>query len=87
MSGFSANAWVPGATFASFGNPVVNIHDLDAFVATLTIGPGGVTASNNVGIWDDDSGGSGHLIARIGSGARAGHDGEVPHFQRSGLQQ
>ena len=50
----------------------MNVNDFDGFVATLTIGLGGVTASNNVGIWDDNSSGGGQLIARAGSGAAPG---------------
>jgi hypothetical protein len=62
-----ADNWINGAIFASYGNPILNIHDLDAFIATLTIGPGSVTASNNVAIFDDDSSEGGHMIARTGA--------------------
>jgi cyclophilin family peptidyl-prolyl cis-trans isomerase len=72
LSGASANEFITGATFASFGNPVINIHDHDAFVATLATGAGGVTTGDNLGIWDDDPAGAGQLIARSGSGVAPG---------------
>ncbi len=57
---------VTGATFATFGNPAININNRIAFAATLAPGVGGVTTATNTGIWADDSGGTLRSIARIG---------------------
>jgi len=72
LSGASADFFISGATFASYNNPVMNTTDYDAFVATLSVGPGGVTAADSVGIWDDTSTGEGHLVARSGTGTAPG---------------
>jgi hypothetical protein len=55
-------------TFASFGNPAVNVADTVAFTGTLTTATG-VTTANNVGIWTVDDTDTELLIARIGSPA------------------
>ena len=71
-SGLTASPYIPGATIASYGNPILNDNDYDAFVATLTTGVGGVTTTNNLAIFDDDSFGGGQLIARSGTGLAPG---------------
>ena len=71
-TGVSAGNWFPNATFASFSNPVMNVNDFNGFISTLTTGLGGVTASNNLAIFDDDSFGGGELIARTGTGSAPG---------------
>ena len=68
-SGVSASFWISGAVFESYGSPTLNNSDLDAFLATLQTGPGGVTAANNQAIFADDAYGGGHMIARTGSAA------------------
>ena len=44
-----------GPTFASFGNPAVNVNDDVAFAGTLTLATGVITAANDIGIWTDHS--------------------------------
>ncbi len=63
---------VTGAMFSLFDSPAINANDHTAFQATLTTGTGGVTTSNNVGIWADDTAGTRQLIARIGNGLAPG---------------
>ncbi len=57
-----------GATFASFGNPIVNVNGHYAYKASLALS-GGVTAADNLGIWADHDSGRAKLIARSGSPA------------------
>ena len=55
-------------TFASFGNPAVNVNDTVAFAGTLTLASG-VTSANDMGIWTIDNTNTQTLVARIGSAA------------------
>ena len=57
-----------GTTFASFGNPAVNVDDTVAFAGTLTLASG-VTSANDMGIWTIDNTNTQTLVARIGSAA------------------
>jgi kumamolisin len=64
----------PGVTagqFSAFGNPAINANDDVAFAGTLTTGTafGGVTTSDNSGIWADDNTGTLLLIARTAAAA------------------
>jgi hypothetical protein len=53
-----------GAAFSSFGNPVINGGGQVAFSATMLAGTGGVTTSDDTGIWRDAT-----LLAREGNQA------------------
>ena len=53
-------------TFASFGNIKIANDGQVAFIATLTLGVGGVDLSNNIGIWVGTSETDLHLVARTG---------------------
>jgi hypothetical protein len=53
-------------TFDTFGDLKIGKDGSVVFIATLTIGTGGVDASNNVGIWAGASENDLHLIARTG---------------------
>lgn len=64
--GNDSAADVSSAQFLTFGNPTLNANDHVAFAATLATGPGGITKTNNSGIWADDNSGTRHLIAQIG---------------------
>ena len=55
-----------GTTFATFGNPAVNVNDTVAFAGTLTLASG-VTSANDVGIWTIDNTNTQTLIAQLGS--------------------
>lgn len=55
---------ITGAEFETFGNPAINGLDGLAFEATLANGPGGVAASDDAGVWAQDSTGTRHLVAR-----------------------
>ena len=59
-------AGTAGATFATFASPAINDNDNTAFAATLNVGVGDAVKANAGGIWADDSGGTRHLIARLG---------------------
>jgi hypothetical protein len=59
-------AGATGARFSAFGNPAVNANGDVAFKGTLSIGSGGVTASDQTGIWADDNTNARQLIARTG---------------------
>ena len=58
----------PGTTgtFASFGDSTIGEDGRVAFIGTLTLGVGGVDASNNTGIWVGTSETDLHLVARTG---------------------
>jgi len=56
---------VAGGVFATFGDPVYNNGDRVAFMGTMKLGPGGVSASNANGIWANPAGVL-KLIARTG---------------------
>ena len=71
---------ISGATFASFGPPIINDSDRTAFTATLTTAVGIVTTANNSGVWADDSTGARQLIARTGSGAAPGTTANFASF-------
>ena len=58
---------VPDAAFVSFGSPIINAHDRIAFAARLGTDSGGVTETNDLGIWADDASGARHLVARSGA--------------------
>jgi len=68
-TGGNATGLVPGATFAGFGNPAINIEGDTAFNATATFS--GSNSTNNAGIWTV-VGGTPRLVARIGSNATGG---------------
>jgi len=53
-------------TFASFGKINIGNDGRVAFIATLTLGVGGVDLSNNIGIWVGTSETDLHLLARAG---------------------
>ena len=53
-------------TFASFGDIKIANDGQVAFIATLTLGVGGVDLSNNIGIWVGTSETDLHLLARTG---------------------
>jgi hypothetical protein len=53
-------------TFDTFGDLKIGKDGSVVFIATLTIGAGGVDASNNVGIWIGTSNSDLHLVARTG---------------------
>jgi hypothetical protein len=55
-----------GATFATFTSLGLPDQGGAVFLATLKAGTGGVTTSNNVGIWGVDNTGTLQLIARTG---------------------
>jgi hypothetical protein len=57
-----------GANFIGFGNPVLNAAGQTAFSGALQTGSGGVTSTNNLGIWSEGSG-SLALVARKGTKA------------------
>jgi hypothetical protein len=57
-----------GANFASFSNAVLNAAGQIAFSGTLQTGSGGVTSSNDFGIWSEDAGAL-TLVARAGNHA------------------
>jgi hypothetical protein len=57
-----------GATYASFGNPIINTGDNIAFQALLNKATGVVAASNDSGIWAGAAGAL-QLIARTGQPA------------------
>ncbi|HEX4084608.1 MAG TPA: choice-of-anchor tandem repeat NxxGxxAF-containing protein, partial [Chthoniobacteraceae bacterium] len=59
-------AGVSGGEFASFGNPAINTQNFVAFEALLANGAGGVTATDNSGIWAEDGTGTRDLVARTG---------------------
>jgi len=65
----------PGTTgtFASFGDIVLGVDGQVAFIATLTIGVGGVDTTNNAGIWVGRSEADLRLVVRTGDliGGRA----------------
>ncbi|MDP9175007.1 MAG: hypothetical protein M3O30_14265 [Planctomycetota bacterium] len=68
---------VPQGLFASFSttvSPTINNAGGEAFLAQLQDGVGGVTASNDQGIWASDLSGNVQLVARVGSAA-PGTDG------------
>ena len=57
-------------TFASFGNPALNINTNDGVAFTGTLTPAaGVTTANNIGIWANDNTGTRQLIAQLNSAA------------------
>lgn len=58
----------PGTTgtFSTFGDLKIGKDGRVAFIATLTVGVGGVDVSNNVGIWAGTSEADLHLVARAG---------------------
>jgi hypothetical protein len=58
----------PGTTgtFSTFGDVKIGKDGNVAFIATLTVGVGGVDVSNNVGIWAGTSDADLHLVARAG---------------------
>jgi len=62
--GFQASGTPSGALFSSFGPLSLNSKGQVAFRSTLQTGAGGVTSSNNAGIWRDNT-----LVARVGSQA------------------
>ena len=53
-------------TFDTFGNLQIGKDGSVVFIATLTIGVGGVDTSNNIGIWIGTSETDLHLVARTG---------------------
>ena len=53
-------------TFDTFGDLKIGNDGSVVFIATLTIGAGGVDATNNVGIWIGTSDSDLHLVARTG---------------------
>lgn len=55
-----------GANFNSFGTPVINAGGQVAFTATLQTTGGGVTASNDAGLWAEDPSGVLTLVVREG---------------------
>jgi hypothetical protein len=60
------------ATFAAYGLPAVNSMGNSAFLATLTVGPGGVTKSNANGLFADSTGaGAYSAISQVTSNAGA----------------
>ena len=65
---------IAGANFESFGQPIISASGHVLSEAELQIGVGGVSASNNLGLWTFD-GVSAELIARTGSGAVPGVSG------------
>lgn len=68
-TGGNAAGLVAGATYASFGNPAVNIEGDCAFNATAAFT--GSNSTNNSGIWTI-VGGTPRMVARIGSNATGG---------------
>jgi hypothetical protein len=62
-----AAAGISGAEFTALGSPAINANNYTAFQATLANGAGGVIATNNSGVWAQDSSGSRYLVARTGS--------------------
>ena len=56
-----------GAFFASFPQFVLPDRAGVIFIGTLTVGTGGVTTANNVGVWYADNLGRPRLIARTGN--------------------
>src|SRR5581483_4729754 len=63
-----ASGSASSAAFKKFGDPVYNNNDAVAFLGTLVQGTGGVTSSNDTGIWSND-GGTLHLVAQEGGQA------------------
>jgi hypothetical protein len=62
-----------GAKFASFNQIVLPDEAGIAFVATLATGSGGISSSNNIGLWAAPvSGGEPVLIVRIGDSLTVG---------------
>ena len=68
QSGSQAPGTEAGATFQSFGFPLINSAGKVAFRGVLTPGTGGVTADNDSGIWSNSSG-TVALVAREGDNA------------------
>ena len=56
---------ITGATFAAFGIPIINNPGDYAYFGDLTIA-GSITASNDLGIWKDDSSGTLQYVTRTG---------------------
>jgi hypothetical protein len=61
-----------GATFSTFGNPVINSSDFIAFKGTLNVGIGGIVSATSTGIWAQNSSGTMQLIAQTGTGTAPG---------------
>jgi hypothetical protein len=58
---------MPGANFSDFTNLAFNQSGIAAVRGLLSVGVGGVTATNDVGLWLLNSTGGGALIAREGT--------------------
>jgi hypothetical protein len=69
----SSASSAPGtsANFASFGNPAISSGRHNAFRGVLASGSG-VTTTNDVGIWADDSSNTLQLVTRTGTGIAPG---------------
>lgn len=96
----AASGGVPGvaaASFADFGTMALNQSGVIAVRGTLAAGVGGVSASNDVGLWLLNGSGSGVLVAREGgtlagrtvadldfTGGSGGDDGHARALNDSG---
>ncbi len=65
-SGSGNVAGIPNANFLQFDNYAINEAGIVVVSATLETGPGGVTASNDTGLWLVDPEGAQTLVAREG---------------------
>jgi hypothetical protein len=68
-------AGLPGASFASFSNPLLTESGKVVARSTLTTGIGGITTSNDTGLWLFDNTNGDQLLAREGIGGVAGIPG------------
>lgn len=66
-----------GTEFAKIGSPATGNSGDVAYRATLITGIGGVTSSNNTGIWVTSDNGSRSLIARTGIGTAPGTNSAI----------
>lgn len=65
-SGVGGVPGAPAAKFAEFGSLAFNADGVAALAATLEVGPGGVAAGNEQGLWLMGASGDGRLVARTG---------------------
>ena len=66
LSGSNLVTGTGTATYSKFGNPIINTNDDIAFLTSLTLGKGGITASNDTAILADDNTGTLQLVAQTG---------------------
>jgi hypothetical protein len=66
VNGTDGGPTLANATFASYGFPAANSNDTSAFLASMTVGAGGVTKADARGIFLSDGTGAYTPIARVG---------------------